>query len=195
MQVAAQEDNPSLRVRGGFSKVLIPTKNERRLVGIGPDVLSVHVLRPYPFWEEFYQRIEAAIRAYWVVAEPQGVSGISIRYINRVTIEAPTVDLGDYFTIASAPPPGISLNMSNFLSRTESILTDSPTQLNTTLGSVEAPSGICAFVLDLEVSQAWVEEPLTIEEAIVQVNELREKEREAFEFSITDLTREVFDAE
>jgi uncharacterized protein (TIGR04255 family) len=194
-QVGAQANNPSLQLRGGFGKFLFPTEDDLRLVGIGPDVLSVHVLKPYPFWEDFYMRIQEAVQAYQELVEPRGVRSISIRYINRVMVEGTAVDLGDYFTTAPATPPNISLTLSNFLSRIESAYTDRPARLNTTLGSVDAPDGYSAFVLDLEVSQEWAEKPLTVEEAFGEVNELRVRERDAFEYSITDRTREVFDAE
>ena len=50
-------------------------KGSNRMVGIGPDVLSVHMLRPYQDpdkaeeggWVEFRPRIETALGAYWKV--------------------------------------------------------------------------------------------------------------------------------
>jgi uncharacterized protein (TIGR04255 family) len=72
---------------------------------------------------------------------------------------------------------------------------DLPIGLTTTLGSIEAPEGSMAFLLDLEVSRRWTEEPLPLEEAMPHIEELRQRERVAFEESITERTREVFDAE
>ena len=73
-------DVSGLRSRDELARVQLVTENERRIVGVGPDVLSVHMLRPYqdvtdPLysgWQEFRSRIENALTAYWTVANPEG---------------------------------------------------------------------------------------------------------------------------
>ncbi len=65
----------------GLRKVQLITKDEKRIVGVGPNVLSVHMLRPYQNprdsdkigWDEFRPRISRALSAYWEVLQPQGV--------------------------------------------------------------------------------------------------------------------------
>ena len=60
--------------------MLLFTEDQTRAVGVGPDVLSVHMLRPYQRpeppeesgWDEFRPRIATALKAYWDVAEPVG---------------------------------------------------------------------------------------------------------------------------
>ena len=189
-----RSEGSAFQVKGRFARVQFPTKDEKKLVAIGPDVLSVHVLRPYPSWDDFRPRISRAYESYLGVVEPTSVRSISIRYINQVLLEGMPTNLCQFFTIAPQTPPNVPLEMSGFLSRIESTYKDEPVQLTTTLASVEAPENHSAFLLDIEVTRDWSDEPLPLEEAMYQVNELREREREAFEASITPTTREVFDA-
>ena len=60
---SALEDQPAkMMFRHGLAKVQLRTEDGRRIVGVGPDALSVHMLRPYQDpagcdegegWEEF----------------------------------------------------------------------------------------------------------------------------------------------
>jgi uncharacterized protein (TIGR04255 family) len=194
-QAITQPEGSALPFKGSFTKVLFPTQDDQRLVAVGKNVLSIHVLDPYPNWEDFYPRIQRAFQSYREVSKPTGVRTITIRYINRVLIKATSFDLNEYFTIAPKPPPSTPLTTFGFLSRIESMYQDQPIRLATTLASTDAPEGTSAFLLDLEVARSWLEEPLPLEEAMASVHELRERERDAFEACITDRTREVFDAE
>ena len=80
-----------LRYDEGISKVQLFTKAGTRIVGVGPDVLSIHMLRPYqdPLdfekggWEEFRPRIADALEAYREVASPGRVNRVGVRYINK----------------------------------------------------------------------------------------------------------------
>jgi uncharacterized protein (TIGR04255 family) len=103
-QALTDTDSPTFQLRGTFGKVQFPSKDARKLVAVGPDILSVHVLRPYPSWEDFFPRIGKACEKYQEVAQPAGVRSISLRYINRVQIKADSVDLDDYFTTAPRIP-------------------------------------------------------------------------------------------
>lgn len=91
----AQEGQPSrLSYEEGFAKTQLVTEDGKRQVGVGKDVLSVHMLRPYqdPLhpkqsgWDEFQPRIDRALNAYWNVIRPKGVNRVGIRYINKIVI-------------------------------------------------------------------------------------------------------------
>ena len=90
-----QEGKPAnLEYAKGFAKVQLVAKERTRLVGVGPDTLSVHMLHPYQDtsnyqkggWEEFEPRIEAALEAYRTVIESSCIDRIGVRYINKIVI-------------------------------------------------------------------------------------------------------------
>ena len=66
---AQRGDSPNLRYREGFAKVQLVTEDGKRMVGVGQDVLSIHMLRPYQDtsdpeaggWDEFKPRIMTAL--------------------------------------------------------------------------------------------------------------------------------------
>ena len=197
----AQEGEPSnLRYDAGVGKILLITEDGKRMVGVGPDVLSVHMLRPYhdPLhpdhsgWDEFQPRISAALDAYWEVAEPIGVSRIGIRYINKIVIPHNTARMEDYLRCSMPVVSGLPDHLNNFMSRVEYVYEDS-VRLVLSQGLVNAPADHLGFLLDLDV--VWEStEPVTWDEALDKSGDLHERERDAFEAVITDKSREIFDA-
>ncbi len=198
----AQAGRPSkLKYDEGLAKVLLITENGKRMIGIGQDVLSVHILRPYhdPLcpghsgWDEFHPRISAALDAYWEVAEPIGVCRIGIRYINKIVIPQETVKVENYLRCALPEISELPNSLNNFVSRVEYAYPDG-VHLILSQGSVDAPKERVGFLLDLDV--IWEStEPIARDEALTKAGALRTREREAFETVITDKAREVFNAD
>lgn len=183
-----------MSVRPEGVKILFPDQDGRRLVGLGQHVLSVHVLRPYPGWEEFSRRIATAFQAYQTAAAPAGVRRIAVRYINRIEIRSETVRLGEYLTVAPRLPDGVLANIRTFVTRLESLYEDQPIQLILTIANAEPSApGTAALLMDIDVFQEWSSDPLPLGEVLGVVEELKRREREAFEALITDSSRELFD--
>lgn len=200
--VEIKKDEPSnLRYGQRLSKVLLFTQDQTRAVGVGPDVLSVHMLRPYQRseppeeggWDEFRPRIATALKAYWEVAKPAGVRRISVRYINRIVIPEPTVRIEHYLRSAVPLVPGLPEAVNNFMSRTDYRCEDGA-HLVLAHGTFTPPSGDIGFLLDIDVY--WESAGLlSREEALAKTDRLRDLERDAFEAVITDAARELFDAD
>jgi uncharacterized protein (TIGR04255 family) len=185
---------PALSLTHGLSKVQLPTESGDRLVAIGRDVLSVHVLRPYAGWEDFRPRIEQALEAYAEVIPPAGIMRIGLRYINRVRITASTVHLDEYFTEPPRIPSGLPATMTGVFSRIEVSFQDAPVRLVSTFATATASEGEAAFLLDLDVSRESIDPQVTLDNIMTIVDELHYREHQAFECMLTDRLREVFDA-
>ena len=194
-QVSPQFADSSMQLKQGLAKVQFPTDDGKRLVAVGPDVMSVHVLRPYPGWDEdFRSRITQALQAYEEVTVPAGVKQIGLRYINQVVLEGDSIRLNEYFTTPPRTPDSFPEKMSAIFSRIESFYADEPIRLVVTFATTNPPEGKLAFLLDLDLVWSWGDQPLALNDAMDKVEELRHRERAAFEALITDRTREVFDA-
>lgn len=196
-----REERPNLRYGQGLAKVLLFTKDEARAVGVGPDVLSIHMLRPYQDpkspdasgWNEFRPRIAKALEAYWSIANPMGVRRISIRYVNRIVIPEPVATIEDYLHCAGPSVKGLPDHVNNYMSRTDYRYQDG-THLVLTQGTISRPSGEMGFLLDIDV--LWeTQEVVTIVQSLERTDTLRVLERDAFENVITDTARELFDAD
>lgn len=189
---AVQGQPAGFAVQEGIGRVQLVDAEAKRLLSLGPNVLSINVLRPYDGWDQFKPRVERALRAYVEVSGADNVSRIGVRYINRVALAAADVDLAAHFTCGPAVPPGLPNRVGGFLNRAEYVY-DDDVKLVVTLASIDAAEGSAAFLLDLDVIwEATV--PLTIDAALAKVDDLHEREGIAFEALITDKTREVFDA-
>ncbi|MDZ8138243.1 MAG: TIGR04255 family protein [Nostoc sp. DedQUE04] len=187
--------SPEVTLTQDLPKFLFPSADGTKLVGVGPNLLSIHSLRPYEGWDEFSKRIEQALQLYLEVAKPVGITRISLRYINRIVISSPdqAIDLSDYVNIYPQLPDDLPSHISEFVTQAELIYEDIPAKLAITLSDSEPQPGEVVFILDLDISQAWVEKPLSFEEVLSNLHELKSREGQVFESLITDRTRELFD--
>lgn len=74
-------------------------EDRRMLVQIGPRVVSVHCLKPYPGWEVFKSASEEVYKALGEVVEFSEFERIALRYINEIIIRENRVEPKDYFNI------------------------------------------------------------------------------------------------
>ena len=194
-------DSPNLRYREGFAKVQLVTEDDKRMVGVGQDVLSIHMFRPYQNpsdpessgWDEFKPRILTALAAYKKVSEPVGVRRIGIRYINKIVVPEKKVEVEEYLKCALPVVSGLPDRLNNFMSRVDYAYEDG-VHLVLSQGLTDAPPDHIGFLLDLDI--IWESlESIPLEEALEKTEDLRVREREAFETVITDKARELFDAE
>lgn len=197
----AEEGQPPRMSYGtGPAKVQLVTADGKRQVGVGKDVLSIHMLRPYQDprhpsrsgWDEFQPRIAAALDAYWKVAEPLGVCRIGIRYLNKIVIPHKTVAVERYLRCALPVVRGFPDRLNHFMSRVDYAYEDG-VRIVVSQGSINAPQDNVGFLLDLDV--IWENsQAVTQDEALAKAEDQRNRERTAFEAVITDNAREVFNA-
>lgn len=193
-----KDGHASLKYGEGLARVQLVTKDGKRKVGVGQNVLSVRILRPYnnpsgsPYggWDEFQSRIRKAFDHYWDVTQPKGVRRISVRYINKIIIPQTAVKVESYLKCALHEVSGLPDRVNSFMSRIDYVYEDG-IRLVLSQGSLDASADRIEFLLDLEV--VWENPELVARnEALNMVNELRNREREAFENVITDETRNLF---
>lgn len=196
----APKGQPSnLSFRQGLARVQLVTEDGSRLVSVGVDTLSVHMLRPYQDpsnpegsgWEEFLPRIRAALTAYWQVATPRGVEQIGVRYINKITVPRGGAPAQNYFRTAPSAVPGLPGPATAFVGRMEYTY-DETTRLVLSQATIGDGDEQAAFILDLDVISRF-EEPIEQTRALTEVEKLRGVERDAFEAVITDESRKLFD--
>lgn len=205
--VEAVEDRPpSLHYGEGLGRVQLLTGQGTRIVGVGPDVLSVHMLKPYQDpsirsqqngWVEFRRRIEEALEAYWKVASPRGVQKIGVRYINKITLPTRTPVFEDYLRCALPTVSGLPDEIKGFLGSTEYVYNDGVLlNLIVARGATGISDDLLVsseVFLDLDV--VWASESVILQsDALQKVENLRDRERKAFEAIITDKSRKLFDA-
>jgi uncharacterized protein (TIGR04255 family) len=174
------------------TRTLLPDLDGKRMVGVAPNVLTVHELAPYGGWDDFSGRVQEALTAYWKVTQPIGVRRLRIRYINRIVVPSTKVDLDEYFTAAPRLPAGIEGHLRNFITRIEQPFEDGSVMVMTLAPApAGAPEQESAFVLDFDLVRVF-ETATAAVSAMAALEELRTRERAAFEAMITDATRRLF---
>jgi uncharacterized protein (TIGR04255 family) len=185
--------SPNFAFKEGVGRVQLISEDSKRLVTLGPDVLSVNVLRPYDDWEHFRPRIETALEAYSDMAAPEAVARVGVRYINRIVLPVAGPDVTIYFRCS--PPPNIvsPAEMVAFVNRVSYSYPEDGTKLLLTHATMDSPEGQATFLLDLDVFRE-ASKSFPIDTVMGIVDELHQREGTAFESAITEATRKVFDA-
>ncbi|MEV7322831.1 TIGR04255 family protein [Streptomyces sp. NPDC093970] len=167
-------------------------RNKSQVLTIAPRNLGIHALAPYEGWESFRRRCLDALRSYGEVVGEAEISGLGLRYVNRIILPETTVNLSDYFTIVQGlPGEGFPGQLTSFFDRMEVNYTDAPVKIAFTWASDDQVADQAAFIMDFDLQRRG-----EIRNADVAsfLDDLRERQRVAFESLIQDKLREVFDA-
>jgi uncharacterized protein (TIGR04255 family) len=188
-------ENPNLSITPVDRVVFADAENISRF-SVGPQTIGVHRARPYlGFEEDMLTRIREGIpSSIGFIQQNPLFSNVSVRYINRIEIQAEELELTDYFNYSSSfdmLPRGFDGTVTGFLFRTSARHRSTSLELGLNFGSLVAPRGIAAFLLDIDLSHNF-ENPVDAEEAIEKVIEIKDVENSIFESFITDKTRETF---
>ena len=181
-------------------RVQLLAEQGTKIASLGESQLTVHMLTPYAGWEHFRPMIIDAFDAYRGVAEPEGVTRIGLRYINRIVIPGEAEpDLAEYFTI---PPkfPNVDPNIKrvSFFNRKEAEYADLPIRIVVTFAQIETPAterDSHQYLLDLDIIWIRKEEPLPLDHAIGLVDDMKDRHRRVFESLIEQKARDIFNAD
>ncbi len=168
-------------------------EDERALVQVGPDLLTVNHLRPYPTWQEFLPLIRKGLEAYCEAAGPEGIRRIGLRYINHIEIPEQRIELKDYFEFRPFVGPHLPQDFGPFILGIQVPYEDSRDTLRLQLAnaSVETPD-TAAVMLDLDYFLARPGE-VSLDSVFEWVEMAHSRVEEAFEACITDRLRQMFE--
>lgn len=151
----------------GIGRMQFRRTDNSALVQLGPDSLTVNHLTPYCGWPSFQKMIETALEAYKLVAAPQGLSAVTLRYINRLNIPADNedgVDIRQYVLTHPIVPDSVPQMFLEWAQRVvipfEEAQQSLIIQVGTTQGNDEFP---VVFMLDIEARHD--EEAVSLAEA------------------------------
>ena len=202
VKLSVKDGQPAnLSYEQGVAKIQLMSERRNRVLGIGPNVVSIHMLRPYQDpddielggWEEFRPRIMAALEAYARVVGESSIGRVGVRYINRIQIPGQSVEIEEYLKCAHMKVDGLPEDYLNFLGRVEYIYDDS-TRLVVSHGLLSASASGVECLLDLNAIRD-VEPSVDPDQALKIADVLHERAGSAFEAVVTDQARKIFDAD
>ncbi len=189
-QVASQELSHELK--SGVARMQFLREDERALIQVGPDLLAVNQLKPYPTWKVFKSMIENALRVYGQVANPAGFQRIGLRYINRIETPEPQVQIEDYLLAQPHVPEPIPQLFARWAQRVEIPFESMNGVMVLQSGSTLEAEGVgVTFILDLDF---FTLQPdiVPIESAMDWVERAHDEVENTFEACITDKSRALF---
>jgi len=171
--------------------VHLPNADGTRLLILGPDVLSISVLRPYDGWDNFRPRVEAAWNALVAVDGAKTVTRIGVRYINQIIVPSTQIDVGTYLGFGLAVPKGMDGYMKGLHVRAE-FVHDDGVKVLLNHQSIQDEAGTGGFLVDIDVIAENVSADTT-QAVMAKVDDLHTRAGKVFESLITDESRRLFD--
>lgn len=161
--------------------------NDRKaLVQVGQNLLTVNHLQPYTTWENFFPLIEKGFKAYYQTAQPKALQHIGIRYINRINIPRPQIDLANYFRFRPHIPQDLPQEIDSLFMSIGIPLGDTRDILRMQIGTLnpETPDTIS---LILEIGYVFAKPgEIALHEVLDKVNVAHKHVENAFESCLTD---------
>ncbi len=188
MEVRAEQEI-SQTVKGGIARMQFLREDETALVQVGPNLLVVNHLKPYPTWGKFQEMIKNGLAVYRDVASPKAIKRISLRYINRLEIPQSQVRIEDYILAVPNIPEPLPQVFATWIQRVEIPFEDSNGVMVMQSGLIrhEVPNSI-AFLLDLDFITLDIQK-VNLDNAMEWVMGAHDEVEKAFEVCITDKTR------
>ncbi len=75
------------------------SEDEKTLVQIGPDILTINMLKPYQNWDIFYSCIKMAFDSTIKNGDTYRLKRIGLRYINKINLNTTNLDLDEHFNL------------------------------------------------------------------------------------------------
>lgn len=143
--------NPIPPEVAGIDKMRFIRQDKSALLQVGPHLLTVNQLKPYPGWESFKSLISHILQVYNQEAAPTGIDRIGLRYINKFDAQLfpEDIDIFSYFNIKPTIP--IERSLTGFFMRSQLDYSEVDSTLNLVLGNgVEKLRNQDFIMLDLD---------------------------------------------
>lgn len=196
-----QRINPLVTSPGIEQEIIIQpisqfyNNEETQIIQVGIDLLSIHVIKDYPNWENYKPIILKILSIYKEIANPISIKRIGLRAINKVSISKEPYEitqLDDYFQFYPVSPFMGNPPMNAFFVQVETPFNDDRDKLILRNGTIVAESeNKSAFLLDIDYST--IKPKFVLFERVDEwLEEAHEKMKNAFESCITEKLREQF---
>jgi len=175
-------------------RLLFVTEHRNLLVQVGPRLLVVNALKPYPHWEGFKPRIEMVWKSLQETIDVQGLERIGLRYINRIELSAQSIELEEYFEFYPFVGRWLPQRMTSFLVGVEFSYANDRDRCRVQLTPIthSETEGKIAFILDLDYFLARPR-GVAVVDVLDWIEEAHSRVEEAFEGCITDKLRVMFE--
>lgn len=165
--------------------------DEKTLIRLDRGRLSIHKLKPYSSWGEFYPLIDLVFNSYIKNIKIKSIQRIGLRYINNFEIPLSSFDTEQYFNLHPALGDGLPQDLVSFMVGTIFAFENGRDNMRVQLLDRMAAPGKTMFVLDMDY--------FLIKSGSILVSEVKEwivsahkNIEDVFEKALTDKTKQIF---
>lgn len=174
-------------------RIVLLSPDRSRFVQLGPRLLAINCLKPYPSWSAFKPNIDKAFDAVASKVDIKGLQRIGLRYINRIEIPGQSVDLDEHFDFRPYLGENLPQQMLTFIVGSVLPFHDERDTCKVQLTrAVSDKTDTGAFLLDLDYSLAQPE-AVAPTAALEWVDAAHQEVEAVFEGCITDSLRTLFE--
>jgi uncharacterized protein (TIGR04255 family) len=167
------------------------SQDGKSLIQVGPDLLVVNALKPYPGWDAFRSMVLSTLTYYREEARPAGIKSLTLRYINRLIFPPTPVQIEDFMHFYPNVPTALPQTFVGWAQSVNVPLSQEEI-LRLTAGSSDEHPEENVFVLDLEFVAF---RGCSLEDVGLRIDKGHEIIEDAFEECITDKARWMFKEE
>lgn len=184
----------------GSSGSKLFNKDRTDILMIMPQAFATSRVAPYCGWDEFSARAQKNWQTWKRIAGYRKIQRLGVRYINRIDIPAMAGErilIEDYLKVyPEAPAEGVMQGMDQYTMQMSGPIGNPDDNCRLTINSSNVLSPLVnhvSFLFDLDISREG-DVPQKDEELWAFVNHIRDIKNDAFEASVTDKARELFDS-
>lgn len=126
--------------------------DEKQILTVGTNLLSVSRVEPYTSWEEFLPIIQEVLKSYLEITNPAGLQRVGLRYVNMIGFSETTIRLEDYFEFYPFIGKNMPQDLSSIMVAVLMPFENNRDVLRTQLATLPPapPSALLRFSLDLD---------------------------------------------
>lgn len=181
----------------GITGYLFESKDKKRIIQYRLDGFTCNFLKPdpheaWPGWESLRDEAKRTWDIYAEAFKVQMITRIAVRYINRIVIPAPVVELSDYLTAPPDVPKDFDYQtLISFLSRVTVAVPDLNARATITQAPAREPSSEVVLLLDIDIDRNQ-RVPFHSRPLWQTLDRFREIKNSIFEKSLKSRAKELF---
>lgn len=181
---AAAQEQPIATIHTGPERVQLKRKDGSAMVQVGPHLLAVNHLRPYPNWETFADLVMRIFGVYRTLAPQFRLERVGLRYINQIDLPKSPFQMKSLITLAPPLTGALDRPLKSYYQRYE-IEQDNPKGLLIHQTGIRVnQEDALILVLDLDFGSTQVQSLEKIEDVRVWLDTAHDRVYEAFVSSL-----------
>jgi uncharacterized protein (TIGR04255 family) len=169
------------------------SEDEKYSIQLDGGRISIHRIKPYTAWSQFFPLIQTVYNAYIEVFKPTELSRVGVRYINEIVLPVDGFTFSDYFTLSASLPSLDEANRQSIFLGSVFGQEGGRDAIKVQFGDKQLPEETTskAFVLDLDYF--LVTATVTLDAVDEWLTTAHTNLENVFEGIVTEKTKQFFD--